>query len=256
MAEAEKASPAFQFYPKEFLSSSKVMAMSLTERGAYITLLSVEWLDGSLPNSPGGLARILGLSEPRFRKLWGGVLSACFIERDGRLVNARLEDERRKQIAFRQRQSENGKKGGRLTQPLSQIEATGSPPLNPRVMESADSRLQSSFKEKENDVAFAEFRDAYPRSRRKGGPLVEQNFLRALDLAGGFAALMAALENHLASEQWANPRMIPGMDVWFEEERWRQELPAAAAPARKAPWPSRLAEWQQLEAARAGKAKP
>jgi hypothetical protein len=32
-------SPAFQFYPKDFLTDENVRVMSLQERGAYITLL-------------------------------------------------------------------------------------------------------------------------------------------------------------------------------------------------------------------------
>lgn len=231
-------SPAFQFYAGDFLSSSRVQRMSLAQIGIYIVLLCHVWLSGGIPIEPAEIAKLVKLPVARFRKLWTAPLSECFIKRGAQLTNPRLEEERRKQIAFRQRQSENGKKGGRrLGSGLSQNEPTDNPPLNPRdpipYVEDEDCKAKSSsstsLKKKENDVAFAEFRDAYPRSRRKGGPLVEQNFIRARELAGGLPALMDALANHLASEQWANPRMIPGMDVWFEEERWRQELPAAGA---------------------------
>lgn len=232
-------SPAFQFYAGDFLSSSRVQRMSLLEVGAYIILLSHNWLSGSIPAEPGELAKLLKLPLARFRKLWAGPLSECFVKRGAQLTNPRLEAERRKQIAFRQRQSENGRKGGRrLGSGLSHNEPTDNPPLNPRDpishVEDEERRPKSSSSSKRNDAAFAEFRDAYPRPRRKGGPIVEQAFLCALELAGGFPALMAALANHLASEQWANPRMIPGMDTWFEEERWRQELPAAGAVAASA----------------------
>jgi hypothetical protein len=79
------------------------------------------------------------------------------------------------------------------------------------------------------DVAFARFRDAYPEGRRKGGMLVQQAFLAAIAKAGGASPLMTALDNHLASEQWSNPKLVPGMDVWLNEERWRQSLPEAGA---------------------------
>ncbi len=101
----EKA-PAFQFYPKEFLSSSKVIAMTPAERGAYITLLSMQWLDGSLPTDLSVLARLVGLPTATFKRLWPANLARCFEEREGRLLNARLEDERKKQAAFRHRQSD------------------------------------------------------------------------------------------------------------------------------------------------------
>jgi uncharacterized protein YdaU (DUF1376 family) len=258
--------PAFQFYPKDFFSSSSVQRMSMTECGIYITLLGHCWLDGSLPNDTAKLARLCRMKQAQFDRLWPHELKERFIEKNGRLVNVRLDKELRKQIAFRQRQSENGKLGGRplsQTQPKeSQALATDNPSLSPRVaerrMESADSKALSLRKEKTSDVAFAEFRDAYPNGRRKGGHLAEQSFLQAVDAAGGFEALMAALINHKESAQWANSRMIPGMDVWFREERWRQVLPKASEPTSgKTPWPSPLAEWKRIEAEGvAAKGKP
>ena len=55
----------------------------------------------------------------------------------------------------------------------------------------------------------------------QGGRLVQEAFLRQIQLAGGSAALFAALANHQASEQWRDPNMVPGMDTWLTEERWR-----------------------------------
>lgn len=103
--------PAFQFYPKDFLSSSKVDRMSMTERGIYITLLSFCWLDGSLPTDVGQLARLVRIREPQFNRIWNGALSECFTEKDGRLINPRLERERRAQADYRRRQKDNAVKG-------------------------------------------------------------------------------------------------------------------------------------------------
>lgn len=247
--------PAFQFYAKDFLSSSRVQRMTLTEVGIYIILLSHNWLSGGIPVEPSEIAKIVKMPASRFGKVWAGPLSECFVKRGGRLVNERLEDERRKQIAYRDKQAQNGKKGGRR---LTQAFPTANPTLSPReaslspsmrVMEIGDSNRSSR---KEKDVLFAEFRDAYPSERRKGGFMVEQAFVGAVD-AVGFDALMAALRNHLGSEQWSNPRMIPGMDVWFSEERWRQELqPKAAKSAKADPFSpeasaDRLARWKAIE---------
>lgn len=95
------------------------------------------------------------------------------------------------------------------------------------------------------DVAFRAFQEAYPAARRKGGYLVEQWFMAAVVNAGSSVALMAALENHKRSEQWADAKLIPGMDTWLNEERWRQELPAKPVDAQRA---ERLAKWKALEA--------
>lgn len=109
---AERA-PAFQFYPKDFLADANVSAMSLVEVGAYIRLLSLCWLEGSLPTDHARLARMLGVSVGAFRKLWPAV-SLCFREQDGRYIQPRLDRERRKQVEFRGRQSERGKRSGHV----------------------------------------------------------------------------------------------------------------------------------------------
>jgi uncharacterized protein YdaU (DUF1376 family) len=87
--------------------------MSMAERGIYITLLSVQWLDGKLPAEPAALADIVRLPVTAFQKLWTRRLASCFEAREGGLANPRLESERDKQATFRALQGEKGKKGGR-----------------------------------------------------------------------------------------------------------------------------------------------
>jgi hypothetical protein len=66
---------------------------------------------------------------------------------------------------------------------------------------------------------------------------------------------MAALENHKASQQWAEGK-VPGMDVWLREERWRQQLPAkgvGAAPDEKMPeWMRKARERARQQQAETG----
>lgn len=104
-------SPAFQFYPKDFLSSSKVDEMSMTERGVYITLLSRCWMDKGLPTSMPALARMARMKPRQFERLWThGNLHLCFYERAGRFQQVRLDVERAKQSEYRRRQSDRATK--------------------------------------------------------------------------------------------------------------------------------------------------
>lgn len=97
--------PAFQFYPSDFLSSPKVMDMTATERGIYITLLCVAWMQGGLPNDPAKLARWSKVPLKQFARIWPHNLESCFtLTANGRLINERLEAERKKQRAFREKQ--------------------------------------------------------------------------------------------------------------------------------------------------------
>jgi uncharacterized protein YdaU (DUF1376 family) len=111
-------SPAFQFYPADFLSDHNVIAMSLQERGAYITLICLCW-QNPLPDDLERLARLCGVPIATFRKMWPA-LGRCFRpdpDQAGFLMHPRLERERVKQDEFRQRQSENGRHGGRPRKP-------------------------------------------------------------------------------------------------------------------------------------------
>jgi hypothetical protein len=83
--------------------------------------------------------------------------------------------------------------------------------------------LTANEGEPEGDKLFARFTEMYPEPGRRGGPLVEQAFLGALGLVGA-SELFAALENHVASEQWSVAKKIPAMDKWFRERRWLQRL--------------------------------
>ena len=105
---ATEKAPAFQFYPKDFLSDDNVMAMSLTERGAYITLMSVCWLQGSLAGDTSSLSRILKISPDRTGRL-KPYLERCFLlGDDGRWRHPRLEKERQKQATYRERATRGG----------------------------------------------------------------------------------------------------------------------------------------------------
>jgi uncharacterized protein YdaU (DUF1376 family) len=112
---AREQVPAFQFYPKDFLSDGKQAAMSLCEVGAYIRLLSTCWLEHSIPDDVTRVARIVGATPREMAKLWPAV-RACFQahpSEPGRLVHGRLDRERAVQAEFRAKQQENGKLGGR-----------------------------------------------------------------------------------------------------------------------------------------------
>ena len=100
--------PAFQFYPKDFLTDERVRLMSHTERGIYVTLLCLCWLERSLPADPAHLAKLVDVTATRFARIWAGPLSACFHEDAGRLHHKRLNHERDKQEIYRQRQREKG----------------------------------------------------------------------------------------------------------------------------------------------------
>ena len=105
-----RSSPAFQWYPADFLADQNVALMGLPARGAYISLLSHCWLQGSLPADTKKLARLCGVTERQFKVVWPEV-EHCFVASEETLRHKRLDAEREKQESFRQQMSTAGKKG-------------------------------------------------------------------------------------------------------------------------------------------------
>ncbi len=231
--------PAFQFYPKDFLTDTNVVAMTLQECGAYIRLLCLCWLERSLPVEMAMLARLCRVSPACFTKLWPA-LAPCFREVDGRLIQPRLERERQKQDTWRELKAAAGRQGGRPKSTpkahgkhtQSRTKANKSPPSSSSVSDlpSPISDLQTSVKRDPSaDADFATFFNAYPVSRRVGGKTGRAAFDHtAIGLHGDHLAMvLLALEQQKRSEQWQNPKLIPLMTTWLNQERWVQELPAA-----------------------------
>ena len=105
-------SPAFQFYPKDWLSSRKARRMTPEQRGGYADLLAQEWLDDdcSLPDNDEDLAFLSGLNE-RWSEC-SKLIRSCFFKKGKKLFNKRLLEEKEKQEAFRLQCSKAGRKSG------------------------------------------------------------------------------------------------------------------------------------------------
>jgi hypothetical protein len=100
--------PAFQFYAKDWLSSSTVRAMSMRHRGVYITVLAAMWDSdepGTLPLPLEVAARSAGL-DPRSLRDFVSKSPRCLIEVDGKLVNEKLREQWEKLMQFKQTQAD------------------------------------------------------------------------------------------------------------------------------------------------------
>ena len=109
-------SPAFQFYPKDFLSDEKVLMMTNQEVGCYIKLLCYCWLEGSIPSDVNKIAKLCGENSSVMAELWPS-LKSCFKSTGNylkRLKHCRLEKEREKQDKYHKERSESGIKGAKI----------------------------------------------------------------------------------------------------------------------------------------------
>jgi len=110
---SEGKSPAFQFYPADFLADANVAGMTCAQVGAYIRLLCHCWLEGSLPDDDRVLAKLSGAGAKW--KAMRAVVMRPFNETQIEPLSGqnrvrpkvvfrhkRLDEERRKQLELRQ----------------------------------------------------------------------------------------------------------------------------------------------------------
>ena len=141
--------PAFQFYPGDYLSSTRVSMMTLEEQGAYVRLLCFCWSQGSLPADPEKLARLIGN---------GGSTTlatnvAAMFQKDpddpNLLRHDRLDAERQKQDEWAQKSSKGGKLSAEMRKSAKTAKGgstTLQPPFNHPTNQTANQKptLQSS----------------------------------------------------------------------------------------------------------------
>lgn len=114
MSEPKNKSPAFQFYPADFLLDTAILTAA--EVGAYWRLCSYAWkgIRGlpqcHIPSKPEELARMVGMTVEEWSTISGRVLE-YFTERDDNFVHRRLEKELQKQNRFHEHQRKAGKRG-------------------------------------------------------------------------------------------------------------------------------------------------
>ena len=94
-----RKAPVLPLYADDFLSA--VIGMDAEARGVYITLLAMQWNKGALRLNPRKLALACGCSEETFVQLWKEELAEKFEERDGSILNLRLEKERQRVEEYR-----------------------------------------------------------------------------------------------------------------------------------------------------------
>lgn len=107
--------PAFQFYPGDWLSSTNVSLMSPAEEGAYIRLLCYMWNDPncSLPDDDQVLAVLSRLGDEGWLK-GGSTIKACFIKKGNFFFNKKLLNERKKQTLWRKKSQQGGINSGKV----------------------------------------------------------------------------------------------------------------------------------------------
>ena len=148
MSKIHRKSPAFQFYPNDWLSSTHIQLMTPEEEGAYIRLLAYHWNSDpmGLPSDDEELSVLSRLGEKWVRGPSNKVRQ-CFFEKNGRLFNKRLLTEKQKQDKYQEHQRESGRIGSLKRwhgEPIARPDRVAID--SPMAKHSSSSSSSSSFK--------------------------------------------------------------------------------------------------------------
>lgn len=230
-------SPAFRFYPTDYLGSQRVRLMTLEEEGAYINLLCSCWQHGSIPADPVLAARLVGKGCSTTVATTVLTMFTPATE-PGRLTHDRLEAEREKQAIWSKKSAAGGRKSAELRK--------GGSTVVPRVVENC---LQPN-----GNIP-------YPF------PLPLSDIIPPTPFTGGKDALQVRAEalfkrtekrTWSAGEKraWKNARAVLAEatpEEWALMEWW-YSLPASQAPWRKTDFAALLNNWHaEIEKARRNK---
>lgn len=161
-------SPAFQFYPNDWLSSRAVRLMDAEQRGWYIQLLAEAWQSVpqcSLPNDPEILWKLAGAKDKEWFNERSNLVLTNFQQRSNLLFNARLERELSKQKVFSKQRSLAGKKSAEKRKrtlttveiPLNENPTEGQREINSTIT----STITSTTTEKKTPSPTREFTDLW-----------------------------------------------------------------------------------------------
>ena len=154
-------SPAFQFYPDDFIGGT--VGMTAAEVGAYIRLLCFAWGNGFIPSDSCALKRVAGITVSE------SVLSKFT---DGK--NPRMEEERNKQAVWRDKSRIGGlhsaaKRAATTLQPP--LQPNGNHPcLQPNGNTPSPSPSPSPLEERERD-----FPEIPPMSRKEFDAMADRS---------------------------------------------------------------------------------
>ena len=107
--DAPRKWPYFPLFAADFLTDTG--EWSLEERGAHITLLCYQHINGDLPENRDRLARLLAISREDLDRLWNTLDSKYHPNGNGRMQNQKLETVKKDLRDYKKKKSEAGKKG-------------------------------------------------------------------------------------------------------------------------------------------------
>lgn len=230
-------SPAFQFYPRDFLADGSVSMMTYAERGVYITLLCHDWNDGGIPPDIDSLSKLLKIPTKKLEVTWK-IVGKCFMPMHehsmNKLTNPRLNKERKKQYKRSEESRASAEKRWKSERKRRLGKSNIALPSHPVGIDSVMPTQCSAFASAFNTPIvpkgtmytddFERFWSAYPRKVGKGAAgSVWNRIAPNKELA---STIIASVEAHAKSNDWTKEhgQFIPHPRTYLHQRRWEDDV--------------------------------
>lgn len=229
---AKEKSPAYQWYPKDILSDSRVAAMTNEVEGIYRRLLDHAWLEDGLPADLDLIAPLCKVnSRKRFRQLWMQLDPLFPVWPDGRRRNKRQEKERTKQKDHSEvRREAAGARWRKVHEKRLQDLCNALACANRCFAFALALACKNQDQDQEDQPAYRRAtparmslsvwnarRHLYRAAHLAIGPIARPDDIRPSDVAEGVKDAAAKL-----GVEWANPREVTGIVDAAIAQRIRQ----------------------------------
>lgn len=219
--------PHMPLWVYDIKADESCQMMTASQFGVYMRLLIHQWTEGSIPSDPDDLAFLVGRCTS-FSKTWA-VVSRKFVETDdGRLINERLDGERREVLEKVERRRKAGAKGAQSRwDGGANADANSSRNGNANSNRNATPITQASESEsvsKSSSFCSSDVEriyQAYPRQVGKQAALEAiHKALKAIDQPDPVAWLLSRVEAFAASDAGNRGKYTPHPATWLNEGRY------------------------------------
>lgn len=248
--------PFMQLYVADYVGDT--MHLSTEQHGAYLLLLMTMWrAGGRLPNDESKLARIVGLSPARWRKIAPDVM-AFFVIDGNEITQKRLAAEIEKAKEKSQKRAHAGSLGGKAKALKDNEPAlANATDLSWHLPETRDQRSESKEEKKEPtcavakatrtgiDKAFEEFWSEYPKRGTAANPRkpAREKFERLVKSGADPSEIVRGARLYREAEAGRGTLgsdKIAMASTWLNQERWRDYVAAVQpTPEKSQPPPGR-----------------
>ena len=246
MAKKLKA-PSYQWYPRDYIASTRVTMMSLTEEAIYRKLLDFCWLEGSVSSDPNRVIRLIGKGSTVNEVAEAMSMFEPHPEDDSKLIHHRLEMQRKEQKEFSEKMTKAANKRWNkekdekempkqclsnanamqedMPKQCSTTTTTTTPTPTPATT-TTPNKNNTLVSDETKTTLLALWNNSPKASRNRSSKKKVADAWKRVKTKPDQNQLIDAMDAWCKCEDWTKDggQFAPGLHIWIKDEKW-EDLP-------------------------------